>query len=148
MLSAVIWGQKKIREQKRSNAELRSMCRLVGFVGNEIEHFSKPLTDIFSEYSDEILEKNGFLSCVRQRGFEVAVREYNILSDGREKETLCRLAKELGGISRTEQTELCAFTEKELSSFLAEREKTAPDKEKLYRTCPLLLALAVILMFI
>ena len=148
VLSSVLWGQKKIRAERRKTAELGSLVSLVGFIGANISHFCRPLPEIYADFSDELLDSSGFTGLLRENGLKAALEGSSLSLDKNVMDGLTKFAARLGGDYRDEQIELCEYERKRLLSALKERKTAAHDKEKLYRTCPVLLALSAVLMFI
>ncbi len=147
-LSAVIWGQKRLREERRKTAVLAEMCSLVGFIGERIKVFAPPLCEIYADFSSDVLSGCGFLPVLRTHGMKAAVESMSDLIDADVRETLIRFAQSLGGEDREEQLSLCEVTEERLGKLLDARKTTENERKKLYGVCPLLGALALILMFI
>ena len=85
---------------------------------------------------------------LRSDGMKKAVDCLSIAADKECARDIFSFAEKIGDAYRDEQTELCRYTEDRLRAVLEKRKSSAHDREKLYRTIPLLLALSVILMFI
>ena len=148
VIAAVMWGQGKIRTERKKTDELAALCRLVRYIGDNIEHFSRPLPEIYADFDDEILRREGFIEALKKDGMKTALGKGLLTVDGEAIEEMERFADRIGGDYREEQTELCEYTRSHLTGYVEERKKNSHDKEKLYRTCPVLLALSAVLMFI
>ena len=146
LLSAVLWSYLKIRAERRKTDELDAFCSLVRYIGANIEHFSRPLPEIYSDYSDRVLDAIGFTEAMREGGMKKAVERLSVADDKEYSREIGNFADKIGGGYREEQTELCAYTSARLTELLDSRRASARDKEKLCRTIPVLLALSVLLM--
>ena len=148
MLAAVVWGCRKIKTERMRTAELDALCRLVGYIGDNIAHFGTPLPEIYAGYSDGLLDGCGFSGILRQNGMTAALDARLLSQNDSVTAILYRFSRALGGGDRAEQTELCEYTKKQLTDILDSRKRESRDKEKLWRTCPVLIALAAILLVI
>ena len=148
LMSAVVWSIGRVRVERRKTDELAAFCDFVGYIGENIAHFSRPLPEIYSGYSDAALEESGFFDALSDGGMTAAVRCLGIYGEKECTDEIKMFAEKIGGGYREEQSGLCEYTKNRLSAMLEKRRSTAHGKEKLYRTIPLLLALSVILMFI
>ena len=148
LLASAAWGFGRIRAERRKTDELAAFCGLVRYIGENIAHFSRPLPEIYADYSDEVLGRIGFLDALCVSGMEAAVRTMTVTDDEKCGREIKAFASAIGGGYREEQTQLCEYTFSRLSGVLAERRESAKSREKLYRTIPVLIALSVILMLI
>lgn len=146
--SAVMWGIFKVRAERKTTDELEELCALVAFIGDNIAHLSRPLPEIFNEFRSNVLESCGFVDALRSGGMKAAVASLSCGESSEITREMSLFSEKLGMGYREEQTKLCNYTEGRLRTMLEERKKSLRDKEKLYRTIPVLLALSVILMFI
>lgn len=148
LISAVMWGIFKVRAERKITDELEELCSLVGFIGDNITHLSRPLPEIFEEFRSDALDECGFIDALRHGGMRNAVAHLSCGENSEITREMSLFSEKLGMGYREEQTKLCDYTLGHLRALLEERKKTLRDKEKLYRTIPVLLALSVILMFI
>ena len=148
LVSAVLWGIYKIRTERRKTDELAAFCDLVGYIGENIAHFSKPLPEIYAAYSDKTLSDGGFLAILRKSGMKTATESLAVFHEREVGGEMLTFASRIGDGYREEQTALCEYTKSRLGGMLEKRKTASRDREKLYRTVPLLVALSVLLMFI
>ncbi|MBR4204160.1 MAG: stage III sporulation protein AB [Clostridia bacterium] len=148
LAASVGYGFSMIGEEKRKIRELRALVRLVRHIRESIDGLRRPLPQIFAAFSDPALAENGFLPLLRERGFEAAARETPWRQTEEVKRLLSDFGSSLGRGFADEELALCRYTEAKLSEALAALEKAAPDREKLWRSIPALLALSVILLML
>ncbi|MBR4186167.1 MAG: stage III sporulation protein AB [Clostridia bacterium] len=143
LAASIGFGAANIRAERNRLRELDALLRLVRDIRENIEHFSRPLGEIWARFDDPVLEAAGFLTLLRQAGMERAVRESPLTADVRT--VLGPFASSLGRGYREEQIALCRYTEEKLSEIAQRLAESAPDRERLWRTLPVLAALSLIL---
>lgn len=146
LLSAIGLGAASIRAEKRRRRELDALLSLVRHIRENIEHFSRPLGEIYARFDNPVLAASGFLTRLRQSGMEQAVRETASDVGEEEREVLLAFAGSLGRGYREEQIALCRYTGEKLAQIAENLAKAAPDRERLWRTLPVLAALSLILL--
>ena len=148
LIAAGGMGWTEIREGRVRVAELRALVKLIRFIRENIERLSKPLGEIFAEYADPLLESSGFLPTARREGMERAAHSVRWHLSEEERAILYSFAAALGKGYREEQAELCRMTESRLSDAERELRESAPGRERLWRSIPVLMALSAILLFL
>ena len=143
LAASIGFGAANIRAEKNRRRELDAILRLVRHIRENIEHFSRPLGEIWARFDDPVLDASGFLAVLRREGMEAAVRKSTLTADVRA--VLSSFASSLGRGYREEQIALCRYTEEKLSGIAETLAKSAPDRERLWRTLPVLAALSLIL---
>ncbi len=146
LASAAGLGTVNIRAEKRRQRELDALLSLVRDIRENIEHFSRPLGEIYDRFEDPLLASSGFLTRLRQAGMETAVRESEGAVGEAERAVLLSFASSLGRGYQEEQIALCRYTEEKLAGIAESLAKSAPDRERLWRTLPVLGALSLILL--
>ncbi len=141
-------GLRMIEEDRRRFSELGALLRLIRHIRENIGTLRRPLPQIYEAFCDPCLEENGFLPILRKRGFRAAAEETPWRQDEDVTRVLTEFAASLGQGYTDEEVSLCRYTETKLADALAALEKAAPDREKLRRTLPALLALSVILLLL
>ncbi len=148
LAASVGFGLWMIGEEKRKIRELDALLRLVRHIRENIGSLRRPLPRIFSSFPDPALEENGFLPLLRERGFRAAVEETPWRQEEGVRLALADFAASLGRGYAEEELSLCRYTEAKLADALAALEKAAPEREKLWRSIPALLALSVVLLLL
>lgn len=147
LAAAVVWGFGRIRSERRTTEQIAEMCALVGFIRDNVVHFNRPLPDIYADYYSRLLDDCGFIAVLRSRGLPDALECLSIADDEIARQ-LRSFAERIGTGYTDETTELCEYTLARIEPALEKRRGAAHDRERLYRTMPILLALAAIMMFI
>ncbi len=133
------------REKIRFTKEL---LYFVGFIRENIEYLKKPLPAIFESYKSDCLEKTGFLPMARRSGFAAAWKANRVKTYAVIDEVMSEFSKNIGKGYLDEEVRLCKYTEERLSDIVKKLEKEQKNKEKLYKTIPVMIALSVVLILI
>ena len=143
-----MYGNANVKCERAETDELSSLLHLVSFIGDNIRHFCTPLPEIYADFSDVILSDSGFTDTLRREGMAAAVNGKIAYQGESVRALMCSFASKLGGGSREDECALCEYTRSALGKLLDEREKTAAEREKLWRFGPILVSLAAILLLI
>lgn len=128
-------GRSLASQEGREIEALDSLIGFLKYLRRRIFSERIPLSELFSSYEDEFLEKTGFLSQLRASGRDINLKwqkGVSGLSLSRETEKeLLRFGKELGSISLGEQikrldsvVELLESQKDSLSASVGARQKT------------------------
>ncbi len=134
----------------RERDELEGFIALISRIRLEISCFSRPLSEIYSEFSSPSLDAVGFTEALRARGFYGAVCESaSVLSISREaKELLISFSEDLGRGYSEDEIKRCDHL---LASLDGEYKKcldALPGKSKLIRSLSLTFGISVIIILI
>lgn len=149
--ASIVYGRKKVLDERRKLRETEVLCDLVKHVGESIEHTLKPLPEIFRYYHNEVLEECGFLQEIRESGLRQAweSRSEGMTGvDDNVNQQFSVFCREIGRGYRNEEVELCNLTLKRLQDECARLRNDSKNKEKLYKTIPPLMAMSVALMLL
>ncbi len=147
-IASLLWGIDRAKKEKDRLAILLGAIAFVSYTEEQIRNFKTPLLGIFSGFTNDVLEMNGFCKTLVLEGAMPAVET---LRDKLPKSAFCALesfAKELGGGYEKGQLSLCSITLKRLEKIAQEEEKSLPGKVRMYRLLPLLLSVSVIILLI
>lgn len=134
----------------REKDELGGFISLLNHIRLEISCFSKPLSQIFSEFSCPALDKSGFTETLRERGFSEGLKKNACrLNLSKEvKDVLLSFSQSLGHGYREDEIKRCDNT----ISCLEERYKacldTLPEKRKLIKSLSITFGISVIVILI
>ena len=147
-------------QARRRVAELEGFCRLLEALRDGIASLRLPVGEIYDHFSNETLEKNGFLACLRAKTAEdhvwdplgEAVRE---MMDKRrlallpaDAAELLALSRDLGKNDSAGEIKRCEYYLARLSHILKTAEKDAPGDARVSRATSLCAGiLAVLLLF-
>lgn len=148
LASAGGFGFSSIRAERYRRRELEAFLSLVRHIRENIEHLSRPLPEIYARFDDPLLAASGFLPVLRTEGFAEALERADLRLGEGERAVLGEFASSLGRGYREEQTALCRYAEGKLGEAAEALGKTAPDRERLWRSIPLLAALSLILLLL
>ncbi len=138
------------RMQNGRQRRLECFLQLMRQIENEISCFQTPLDDIYRRFEGEALEACGFLSCLREKGMEAALREKRaaLSFSDEEWELLVAFSGELGKSYREEQLRGCDYYRRMLENYCREGRAELPSRLKLCRSLSItggLLAVIVLL---
>ena len=148
LLAAGGWGMREIREGRRRLREMDAALRFVRHIRENIDRLARPLPQIYASWEDPALVSNGFLDLLWSEGMEAAVEGAAWSLSDAERAILRDLAAQLGRGFREEQTALCRYAEDGLADALERLKKETGDRERLWRSIPLLAALSLILLLL
>ncbi|MBQ4096949.1 MAG: hypothetical protein IJC62_02180 [Clostridia bacterium] len=147
-LASFVYGHIKIRELKRRMNEISSFISLVRYIGDNIEHFMKPIPDIVAEFEDEYLTSCGFLDSARARGLPGAWKDGEFLLAGEARTLLDNYFSNVGTGYVEDERRLADYTAGRLTQILDMETALSKDKERIYKTVPPMLAGSVVLILI
>ncbi len=148
VFAAVFYGFIKIRDVRRGICELSAFCELVKYIGDNIEHFMKPIPDIITSYSNAYLDSCGFLPDARMHGLYNAWEASDFILNDEARSLLDEFFLSVGKGYVDDELRLCEYTSKRLCAVLDSVRISAKDKERIYKTIPLMLAASVVLILI
>ncbi len=148
LLAAVIYGRGKIAGLRRSCTELSAFTDLVRYIGDNIEHFMKPIPDIVASFRGEYLRSSGFMASAEEIGLRAAWEGSDFGFPSEAKDILSDFFASIGTGYASDELKLCAYTEKRLSAILEASEAESKNKERIYKTIPPMLAGSVVLILI
>lgn len=137
-----------VRRHKRTLEELKALTDMISYVRDNIEYRMKPLPDIFNSYTEPYLEECGLLPAVRQTDLRQAWDKHTFSLTGEAYELVRDFVHEIGSGYRTEELRLCEYTLERLGGILDHARSESSDRQKLYRTVPIMFALSVILILL
>ncbi len=146
--SAVFLSLGLIRDHRTHLRELDAIYNMIAYIRDNIDHFMKPLPDIFQNYTNDCLESCGFLSDVRRTDLHQAWNGQTFSLSEETHTLLNDFFTRIGSGYRTEELRLCDYTLNRLNSILEKKRNESKNKLKLYKTVPMLVALSVILILI
>ena len=148
LLSAVFYGWTKIYAERNKLKETSAFYDFIRYIRDNIEHFSKPLPEICKNYQNQYFTKRGLSSQIERCGIKSALEAYVFLMSEEDTDTVLQFAREIGGGYREDELRLCDYTLKRLEGSIAAQKGEIKNKEKMYKTIPVLLAASVILLFV
>lgn len=148
VLASIVYGRMKIREMRRRLFEISAFLRLVRYIGDNVEHFMKPIPEIIAGYEDGYLDSIAFLDNARKIGLFEAWRGGEFLLSGEGRDILDSYFSSVGGGYLDDEKKLTSYTEKRLEALLEAETAASKDKERIYKTVPPMLAGSVVLILI
>lgn len=150
LISSLCFGNSMIKGEAEKINESLAIAELIKYVRDNIEHFVKPLPDIFLSYKNELLEKNGFLTFVRKNGIQKSAEKIDdFFHCDRDVISIFRkFCSDIGGGYRDEEIRLCSFSLSQLERKIEKIKNDHLSKVKMYRTIPPLFALSVVLILV
>ena len=146
--ASMAYGGCRISEERQKLREAEALMALVRYTAETIEHTMKPLPEIFVEYRNEVLHKNGFLEEVKRTGLREAWENKEgqlVLQDKDVKNGFAVFCREIGRGYRKEELELCSLTLKRMNEAVGKIRQELSNREKLYRTIPPLMVMSLVL---
>lgn len=151
VFSTIYYGAVMIREERSKLTTADAICEMMRYVRDNIEHFMKPLPDIFASYRNDALERTGFLADVRENGLKYAQIDRHFGKNSVDTEVLAVLndfCGKIGGGYRDDEIRLCDYSIAQIEKRTAKMKDDFSSKAKIYRTLPPLFALSVLLILI
>ena len=145
---SLIYGRIKIRELRRQLDEISAFISFVRYIGDNIEHFMKPIPEIVADFDNEYLASCGFLDSARKFGLVSAWGSSELFITGESRVLLGNYFSNAGGGYLEDEKRLADYTVKRLSEILKAETVASKDKERIYRTVPPMLAGSVVLILI
>lgn len=148
VVAAIYYGAIMIREERSKLTTSDAICEMIRYVRDNIEHFMKPLPDIFASYRNDTLERIGFLSDVRENGLRDAQLDRYFgknYVDGEVFAVLADFCGKIGGGYRDDEIRLCDYAIARIEKRTAKMKDDFSSKTKIYRTLPPLFALSILL---
>jgi len=146
MLAALLYGRMKIGEERKKTVLAQASVEFVRTVRDNIAHYAKPLSEIFSSMSITPLEECGFLPICREEGIRAAWDSGTLKLNEKMSGVMSEFAARIGSGYREDELELCAYTLAQLEKHAGEVGADCENRTKLYRNIPPLAALSVILL--
>lgn len=143
--AAFFYGRIMVRELRRKIKLLSSFLEFVIFISENIEYFLKPIPDIIAEYRGEYLVECGFIKEAVERGLDCAWSKISASVGGEAKEILHGYFTAVGSGYADEEKRLSEYTIERLGRILESERAAVADREKIYRTVPVMLAASVVL---
>jgi len=148
LISAVLYGYTMIRRERVKVVEISSFCELIKFIRDNIKYKMVTLPVIFSEYHGAYFEKIGFIEAIRNFGIKRAWAEFSWVMEKDEIALIDSFVKNIGSGYRDDEIQLCEYTLERLEDAIESKSSDLKNKEKIYRTIPLMLALSVMLIIL
>lgn len=148
LVSALLLSLGLIRDYRNSLRELEALHQMITYIRDNIDHFMKPLPEIFQTYKNEYLEACGFLPNVRRTDLRQAWDGQTFTLSEDTRTLLTTFVYQIGNGYREEELRLCDYTLTRLNGILEKKRSESKNKLKIYKTVPMLFALSVILILI
>ena len=148
ILVSLIYGRIKIREVRRRLDEMTAFLALVAYIGENIEHFMKPIPEILEEFENDYLSSCGFLEKAKEVGLENAWRNGEFLLPNEAYAILQNYFINVGSGYLDDEKKLSGYTERGLCRILENERASSKDKERIYRAVPPMIAGSIVLILI
>lgn len=148
LVSALLFGLHKIKSERDKLREISAFLDMVNYVHSNIEHYNKPLPDIFEEYRSDYFTSKKLLDNIRALGINAAIADYSFSIGTSEASAVKTFASKIGLGYTDDELQLCKYTYNLLKDSDTKLRLEVRNSEKLYLTIPILLALSVILILI
>lgn len=148
--SCAVMGMYASASYRRAVRELEAFLCLIVHIRGQIDGFLMPLHSILAEYTDPLLEKNGFLPESRENGACRALEKVRnkLYMDDRCITELENFFMGLGLHSAEEEARHCSYYEKRIGELTKNARDALPSKGRMCRAFGALagIMLAVILL--
>ncbi len=122
------------REEKRSLAEYRGLCRLVSHIRELLSTAPTPLCEIFAGFKDEALSACGFLPLLQSEGLASALSAGKLHLEKESLSPLSTYAENLGTRLYAEEKRAAEEVCCALQAAFKEKEEAFPRQQKLTGT--------------
>ena len=137
-----------IRRHHNNLLATEAFVDMIVYIRDNIDHFSKPLPDIFHIYRNTYLETTGFLPNVRRSDLRQAWQEQSFSFPDDIDNLLDNFIQTIGSGYRPEELRLCDYTLERLRKQIEHLHTDSVNRIKLYKTVPIMLALSLILLLL
>ena len=136
--------------EKRRIEQGEALRALIMHISREIECFRTPLENIYSSFSSETLEKNGFLQKVRTEGFKSTLEgERSIFCFGEKSfGALLNFAEFLGKSEYSDQSARCKYILSVLDEELKTKREAYPKNRKMYSSLGILAGIMIVILLL
>ena len=138
-----------LAEKKRIERS-EALRALIAHISREIECFRTPLENIYSTFSSEVLEKNGFLQKVRLSGLKSALENERLIFCFSEKSfaSLVNFSEFLGKSEYQDQTARCKYILSILDEDLKKSREAYPKNRKMYSSLGILAGIMIVILLL
>ncbi|MBE6708706.1 MAG: hypothetical protein E7578_05645 [Ruminococcaceae bacterium] len=126
---------------------ITSLCSFVEYISENIRLYKTPLDEIFTSFSNEYLEKTGFIKGL-ETGLYNSAKNAGLLYGDEESIIIKTVSDKLGYGTVDEMDKLCSSAINKLKNLEDKLKKELPDKQKVYRTISVLAGASIVIMFI
>ncbi len=137
-----------IREQESKLKIAEALIDFIEHIRASIYTSRLPLSEIYSSYKNEFLDKCGFIFQLNKGGIENAVSTVEKNVSQRAKLALDDLGGRLGGINTECQIRMCEEAVKILRDEYTHQKELFAEKKKMYGALPILMAISIIIMIL
>lgn len=146
--SSVLFGLYLCEQSKKRISEYSAVISLITEIKNNIGRFMTPIDGILSVFSNDRLEKTGFLPHARRYGLADAAAS-DFLSVSREaRSLLIAFSEKLGCGMKEEEMSRCDYYISALTEIYDRERESARENQKLCRFLPPLGALSLIILLL
>lgn len=136
--------------EKRRIERSESIRNLIAHISREIECFRTPLENIYSSFSSEVLEKNGFIQKIRSSGMKNALEKERLLFCFSEKSfgALINFSEFLGKSEYQDQITRCKYILSVLDEDLKTSREAYPKNRKMYSSLGILAGIMIVILLL
>lgn len=142
------WGYDRCKREKEVLGFLQGLISLCDHTEMHIRLFRTPIYSIFEKFSDGYLENMGFMSYLRSGENEKALDQVRHLLCDRGYTVFCGFLLQIGSGYEEDQRALCTYTSEQLKVLERDIREKLPQKLRMYKLLPVLLACSVIILLI
>ena len=146
--ASVYWGYDRSKKEKEALLFICGLIALCDFSQMHIKLFRTPKGEIFQKFSDEYLERIGFLTYIREGETQRALALVRGVLDEKGCKAVDDFITMIGSGYEEDQRALCQYTSEQLRDIEGEKQKDLERKLKMYRLLPVLIACSVIILLI
>ena len=126
---------------------ITSLCSFIEHISDNIQLYKTPLDEIYASFSDDYLEKTGFISGL-DSGFYNSAANCGLLYGDEESKIIRNIGEKLGCGTVEEMSKLCISSIDKLRRLEDKLRCELPDKQKVYRRISIIAGASIIIMFI
>ena len=144
LAASVLAAGAVVSAEKRRVSQLRGFTDLIERIGQQIENFNTPVSQILKSTDPALLHQCGAQSPVTE-SLAAFLDSCDLTLSEEEKRVLFTFAADLGRRFRSEQTKSCALCSKLLADFTNDAQILFPKKRKMTYTLFICAALALVI---
>jgi stage III sporulation protein AB len=145
---SILVGQEASAISRRQLRMTEALISLTAYIKGQIEFFSAPLVEIYGGFSNETLEKCGFITVLRKEGLSAALEEIRPSLPPDVYDSLAAFASGLGKSVKQSQLDLCEYHIEALRASYTEQKEALPKKTRLYTSLSVMAGLTAVIILL
>lgn len=144
-LSAVYIGQITAGIYKSAIRQIESFILFIKYIKSQIEYYNTPYPEIYNKFTNDTLEKCGFINRIRAGDWRSAISGTSFNFDDNTKELLLNFGNEIGKSHKDDQINNCKYIIEQLEIHYITYKSELPKKIKLCTSLSMMAGLSIVI---